>query len=344
MSVPRASTALEIHLECTERCFDLPEWMELLSRDPNRQIFAYPEWNRAWWEEFKTGKDLFLMKMTRDGETIALVPLYRRTDTGRKVLRFIGGIDLTDYLGPICSLDDRGAVADALVNWLETTDIEWDELDAHNMPVPLGFPEFLVERADAKGFSFTIEQEETAAVLPLPDGWEEYLASLGSKDRHELRRKRRRLEREHPDAIVRRATDETLEDDFKTFVEMHRGTEGHKGHFMRPEIATFFWRLAEAFMPLGWLRLNLLEIGGRAVASTFGFEVERKFYLYNSAYEPEAGRLSPGLVLVSELVKGAIESGLEMFDFLRGPEKYKYQLGAQAVPLNNVKILNERVA
>ena len=335
---------LEIKLDCTERCFDLPEWRSLLEQDPNRQLFAYPEWNRAWWEEFKTGKDLFLMTMSRGEQTIAVLPLYRRIDAGRKILRFIGGIDLTDYLGPICALEDRGDVAEALVGWLASTDVEWDELDAHNMPVPLGFAEYLAERADARGFAFRIEQEETAAVLPLPTDWEEYLAGLDKKERHELRRKRRRLEREHPDARVRTATPETLDKDFQTFVDMHRGAEGHKGHFMRPEIATFFRRVADATMPQGWLRLDLLEIGDRAVASTFGFEIERKFYLYNSAYEPDAARLSPGHVLVSELVKRSIDHGLELFDFLRGPERYKYQLGAQAVPLNNVRILRDGAA
>jgi CelD/BcsL family acetyltransferase involved in cellulose biosynthesis len=227
-----------------------------------------------------------------------------------------------------------------LVDWLRTTDAEWDELDAHNMPVPLGFADDLVERADAKGFRFTLEQEETSAVLPLPDDWDAYLDSLRAKERHEVRRKRRRLEREHPGARVRTATAETLEEDFRTFVEMHRGAEGHKGHFMRPDIATFFWRLADAFMPYGWLRLDLLEVGATAIASTFGFQVERKFYLYNSAYEPDAARLSPGFVLVSELVKESIDRELEIFDFLRGPERYKYELGAQAIPLNNVKVIN----
>lgn len=338
------STTLDISIECSERCFDLPEWTQLLARDPNRQIFAHPEWNRAWWDEFKEGKDLFLMTMSRGDEPVAIVPLYRRVEDGRRLFRFIGGINLTDYLGPICALEDRGLVADSLVDWLATTDAEWDVFDAHNMPVPLGFADHLVERADAKGFPFTLEQEETAAVLPLPGDWEAYLASLGSKDRHELRRKLRRLEREHPDATLRTTTPETLDADFKAFVDMHRGAEGHKGHFMRPEIATFFRRLADAFMPLGWLRLDLLEIGGRPIASTFGFQIERKFYLYNSAYEPDAARLSPGLVLVAELVKASIESNLEIFDFLRGPERYKYQLGAQAVPLNNVQILNERAA
>lgn len=329
---------LDITLDCDERCFDLPEWPELLAKDPNRQVFAYPQWNRAWWEEFGAGKDLVFLTMKRAGETVAVVPLYRKPEGSRQILRFMGGIDLTDYLGPICALDDRDDVAHALVQWLRTTDLEWDEFDAHNMPVPLGFTEYLVERADAADFALDLDQEETSAVLPLPSSWDDYLAGLVSKERHELRRKRRRLERDHPDAAIRTATTETFDVDFKTFVEMHRGAEGYKGHFMRPEIATFFERIGRAFMEAGWLRLDLLEVGSRAIASTFGFQIERKFYLYNSSYEPDAARLSPGLVLVSHLVERAINEGLELFDFLRGPERYKYQLGSTAVPLNNVRI------
>jgi CelD/BcsL family acetyltransferase involved in cellulose biosynthesis len=62
-------------------------------------------------------------------------------------------------------------------------------------------------------------------------------------------------------------------------------------------------------------------------------------YLYNSAFEMEARRLSPGLILVSQQIEEAIERGFEVFDFLRGPERYKYQLGAEAVPLNNVRVM-----
>jgi CelD/BcsL family acetyltransferase involved in cellulose biosynthesis len=329
---------LHVRVDCDEGCFELPQWRELLARDPNRHVFSTPEWNRVWWEEFGSNKDLFLLTMARAEDVVAVVPLYRKTEGDRKILRFMGGIDLTDYLGPICSEADREEVADALLEWLMTTDVEWNEFDAHNMPVPFGFAEFLVDRADWRGLDFSLEQEETSAVLLLPESWEAYLERLKSKDRHELKRKRRRIEREHPDAMIRRTTDETLEADLKLFVEMHRGTEGLKGHFMRPEIATFFERVARAFAPIGWLRMDFLEIGDRAIASSFGFELDDRFYLYNSAYEPDFGRLSPGFVLVSELVKGTIASNLRVFDFLRGPERYKYQLGSQAVPLNNLRI------
>lgn len=343
-SIVFTTMSLDVSVDCDEGCFDLPEWRSLLASDPNANVFATPEWNRAWWKEFKEGKDLFLITMRREGEVMAIVPLYRKEEKGRRVLRFIGGIDLTDYLGPICSLEDRDEVARTLVDWLATTDVYWDEFDAHNMPVPFGFAEFLVDWADQKGFEFALDQEETSAVLVLPDDWDSYLASLDSKNRHELKRKARRLGRDHPDARFRTATSESLDEDLKTFIDMHRGAEGHKGHFMRPEIATFFERMAEEFDPLGWLQMDFLEIGERAVASTYAFRLGHTFYLYNSSYEPDAARLSPGLVLVSELVKRSIDDDeIKVFDFLRGPERYKYQLGAEAVPLNNVRVLNSGV-
>jgi CelD/BcsL family acetyltransferase involved in cellulose biosynthesis len=332
---------LEVTVDCDENCFDLPEWKELLSRDPTWHIFATPEWNKLWWEEFRAGKDLFLVTMKREGDVAAIIPLYRKEEKGRRVLRFIGGIDLTDYLGPICSLEDRNEVAEALTEWLETTDVWWDELDAHSMPVPLGFAEFLVDHADRRGFAFTLDQEEVSAILPLAGGWDTYLATLGSKERHELRRKLRRLGREFPETSVRTSTEETLERDLEIFFDMHRGAEGDKGSFMRPHIATFFERVARAFMPLGWLRLDFLEAGGRALASAFGFEVANRFYLYNSAFTDDARDLSPGVVLAAELVKRALARGLQYFDFLRGPERYKYQFGAQAVPLHNVRVINK---
>lgn len=335
--------SLRIEIDTSETAFGMDAWQGLLSRNTHRQVFATPEWNRVWWDEFRAGKELFVLSLLREDEVVAIVPVYRKVEDGRKILRFVGGIDLTDYLGPICAEEDRAEVAEALVEWLQATTSGWDEFDAHNMPVPFGFAEFLVERADEAGFSYRLEQEETAAVLPLERDWDDYLATLETKERHELKRKKRRLLREHPDARIRSTTAETLEADLEVFFEMHRGAEGLKGHFMRPEIATFFGRVARSFMELGWLRLTFLEVGDRALASTFGFELDGALYLYNSAYDIDQKRLSPGLFLVAAQIEAAIEEGLHTFDFMRGPERYKYQLGAQAVPLNNVRIFRESV-
>lgn len=330
---------LDVQIHRDPECFGLPVWRELLARDPEAHVFATPEWHRVWWEEFGAGKDLLVLLFARDDGPLGVLPLYRKIEDGKAILRFVGGIELTDYLGPICAPQDRRAVADATIRWLAETEEPWDEFDAHNMPVPFHFAEFLVERADVSSLGFKLEQEETAAVLHLASDWDGYLAGLDKKERHELKRKLRRIGRDHPDVRLRTSTQETLDDDLQIFVDMHRGTEGLKGHFMRPEIATFFERMARAFMECGWLRLDFLEVGESAIATTFGFEVGDTFYLYNSAYDPEARSLSPGVVIVARLIEETIERDFKVFDFLRGPERYKYQLGSEAMPLHNVRIL-----
>jgi CelD/BcsL family acetyltransferase involved in cellulose biosynthesis len=325
--------------------FDLPEWADLAARDPTRHVFLLPEWGRAWWEEFGAGKELIVLTF-RDPDPVGLAALTLDTvpdgpdgADGRGRLRFLGGDDLTDYLGPLTAGPEHlPGVADALVRYACDQIPEWSVFDARCLPVPFGFAEWLVEAADRLGVRFEIEQHETTAVLPLHSSFEEYLDSLAAKDRHEVRRKLRRFEREAPDARLVTATEESVERDLRDFVEMHRGSGGPKGHFMGPERETFFLRIARAFQPRGLLSLDFLEAGGRRIATTFSFRHEGTFYLYNSAYDASMRSISPGLTMVVKLIERCIAEGYRRLDFLRGEERYKYDLGAMALPLHAVRL------
>jgi CelD/BcsL family acetyltransferase involved in cellulose biosynthesis len=77
----------------------------------------------------------------------------------------------------------------------------------------------------------------------------------------------------------------------------------------------------------------LCNEAGTPVASAYGFQDGSGYYLYNSAYEPDAADASPGIVLVTELIRRAIADGLAHFDFLKGDEVYKFRHGAQRRPL-----------
>lgn len=318
--------------------FDLPQWRELAAAESNRHIFATPEWNRVWWEEFGQGKRLVTLVFMRE-DPVALASFsIDDTEAGRR-LRFLGGDDLTDYLGPlVSSRDDQQQVAAAMLRWLSDELDDWSFFDAKCLPVPFGFAEWLVEAADSQGLKFSLELADMTAVLPLPDSFEHYTEGLHPKQRHELRRKLRRFEREVPGAVLRRTDDGSLTSDIGKFVELHRGSEGLKGKFMVPQRATFFDRVARVFQPLGILSLDFLELDGKTVASTFSFEFEGVFYLYNSAYDHSLKSLSPGLMLVVHLIRRAIDGGMTKFDFLRGRERYKFDLGAQPLPLHTVRI------
>ena len=59
------------------------------------------------------------------------------------------------------------------------------------------------------------------------------------------------------------------------------------------------------------------------------FNYNNHVWVYNSAHAQKFSNLSPGIVLMGLLIQEAIEEGYQVFDFMRGDEEYKYQLGGQ---------------
>src|SRR4029079_8030635 len=68
------------------------------------------------------------------------------------------------------------------------------------------------------------------------------------------------------------------------------------------------------------------------------FETPETLYFYNAGIEPDARRLSPGVLLVERLMRRAIQRGLKTVDFLRGDESYKYEWGAADEPIQRLLV------
>jgi CelD/BcsL family acetyltransferase involved in cellulose biosynthesis len=192
-------------------------------------------------------------------------------------------------------------------------------LDLDSLP-----PEASGALADAlgrSGFAVIESAGEPAQVLDLthadPSEWE---SVLGSKARHELRRKRRRYRERHGPVSV-----ESDRDYFQAFVSLHRGAAGEKGEFMTTEMEAFFFEL----LSLPEASIDVLSDGDRVLAAAFGFVEPDGYYLYNSAFDQTAGDASPGIVLTDALIARAVQDGAPRFDFLKGTERYKQRLGAR---------------
>lgn len=96
---------------------------------------------------------------------------------------------------------------------------------------------------------------------------------------------------------------------------------------MDESMATFFREVAEGFLASGRLRLEFLSSQGVDVASVFQFRTDGGLLLYNSGYDPKLRAANPGLVLLARSIGQAIDEGFREYDFLRGTERYKYDLG-----------------
>jgi CelD/BcsL family acetyltransferase involved in cellulose biosynthesis len=313
------------------------EWLTLWRKDPAASVFQTPQYARAAWEtELGADQSLAVIEMRRDGVLAGLATTSVDADG---TLRFLGNKEVTDYLGPVCAPSDRDVVADALVSAAE--ELEWSSAELFGLPADSGWPEALARAAKSAGYALEeIQQDVCPRIAPLGT-YEEYLASLDGKLRHEIRRKARRLEREAGPYSIRTSDRSTLDADLETFYEMHRSSTGPKGRFMHEDVAVLFSRIARAFDEEGWLRLTWLEHEGEPLAGTFSFAAKKTWSVYNSAYDHTKGELAPGMVLMAETIRLAAEAGCGVFDMLRGAEPYKYRFGAVDLPLIELKVARE---
>ena len=106
---------------------------------------------------------------------------------------------------------------------------------------------------------------------------------------------------------------------------------------MTPLMETYFREIAHRFRERGWLSLPFLRVEGRDIAAYFSFRYRGIEYVYNSGYDPEYSRLSPGIFLAAHCIGQAIGRKLKVFHFLRGQEDYKYRLGGKEEKIYRIK-------
>jgi CelD/BcsL family acetyltransferase involved in cellulose biosynthesis len=303
-------------------------WHELVEADPAGTFFHSPDYLKIYWEEFGEQPEHLLLAFAEEdgGAQIGACAFERIGST----LRFLGGTEVTDYMGPVALPDRQDAVAKELWAALLARD-DWSDADLRSLPEDRPWLGLLREAALAQGLSVeeVEDQNGVAPFLQLPPTWDEYLAGLSSKLRHEIKRKAKKLETDAGAFEIVTAAAETLNPFLDRFVDLHRMSEGPKGVFMQPGMEIFFRRLGETFIAPGIFHLTFIQIDGEKHAGTIGFRFRGTFYLYNSAFSRNLQQLAPGMVLVGEDIRHAIEDGCTGFDMLKGDYAYKYRFGAE---------------
>ncbi len=307
----------------------LRAWERVLEQDREAGVFCTPQWLQAWWETLGSGEPLLALVWDSD-EPIAVFPTCTCVDeTG--LLSFLGGEDVTDEQIPVAVPGREVEALRFFLRWA-FTDGGFDRLRFHSVLGRGRWLEVVERAADGAGLRFAHERVDVAPMIELPASFDAYLAGLSSHDRHELRRKRRRLS-DLGTWEVRRAHELGWEADLAAFFEFHRRAPGEKAAFFTPERERFFRRLAADLFLFGLARLDVLDLDGEPVACTFSYDFRGTLALYNSAFRSDLAKHAPGMVLVGRLIEQSIEEGKHTFDFLRGDEPYKLRFGATPRPV-----------
>lgn len=244
---------------------------------------------------------------------------------GDRVVTAAGDADLTDYHSPLGS-NVAELIEEIMSDLPSGMMVSFDSL-------PLEAAEAIAAGMERWGADVDVDEHTVAAVLSLPETFDEYLHMIGKKQRHEVRRKRRRYEEAVGELVHERHHGPGWA--FDEFARLHRQSAGAKGDFLTPARERFFGELVETD---GW-RIDVLRVPDTddAAACLFSFSDGEGYYLYNSAYDPDLSDASPGVAILGSMIERAISEGIGRFDFLKGDEVYKFRLGAEERPLFRVR-------
>jgi len=299
------------------------EWNALVDR-VEATPFVRPDWIEPWHRAFGGGR-LETLAARRNGRLVAVLPVLRRRNGSAS--------SPTNWHTPAFTAaaeDDaaRAAVVEALV-------------DATPRAFTLGFvdeadPSLGQTRAAFAGRGYRI-LERTISESPFVatgGSYESYTsASISGKRLAELRRQRRKLEREvGPVSVdVRQGRDGFEWALAETLRLEASGWKGERGTAIvsRPDTRDFYTEVARRFADRGTLRLAFLRAGETAIAAELGIEEHGVFFDLKGGFDADYRSYAPGLLLAQSLIASCFARGLRRFEFLGDAEPFKLELAPE---------------
>jgi CelD/BcsL family acetyltransferase involved in cellulose biosynthesis len=263
---------------------------------------------------------------------IGIVPLSVDNDTAY----FLGNPDVCDYQDIITMPGQGVRVMDAAIRHLAQQGIR--RMDLRTLRPDAAALQALQALAPDTGIDMQIGDDEVAYEMILPERWDDYLMQLKSKQRHEVRRKIRRLQVNGPYTYRLADADGELERDTRIFLNLFQLNREDKAAFMDRSMTRYFEDLIRNLAGHGMLRLYQLWLDDRAAASVLCFDFEGVRYLYNSGYDAQYDSLSVGILSKVFSIQTGIDAGCRRYDFLKGDEAYKKRIGGVPTPLYRCRI------
>jgi len=311
------------------------DWLRLFYQETSSP-FQSLSYIKLFSQNFCNWENVYILKITDNKKVVAILALEKiATQTiliGMKPV--LGKEEITDY-GDIIVASDYQSNSDLYLKiwktvflYLKTQQIDVLQLD------------YL--KQDSLIFNFfnklpqaNIKEAEVAPFINLNQSWDSYLTSLKRVERKELKRKIKRLEIQNFKLVE---LDYVKKEDFDDFIRLHRLSDDTKEKFMSEEMASFFWQVSQINYSLWKAKLWFLEIDNKKVAAIMGFISDNRLLMYNSGFDPAFSYYSVGLLSHALIMQKYFNSKYQIYDFMRGSERYKYDLGAKNLQLYRVNL------
>ena len=175
-------------------------------------------WHKVWWSEFGNDFQLKVLAAYSDSGSVELIaPLM----VDGNEISFLGSSDLVDYHDFLIKETSGANCIQSLMEVIHgMTAI--NKISLESLPESSSTIIRFRSYAEQLGWQVEIAQEDVAPRIELPSTWDDYMTSLRKKDRHELRRKFRRLKQAGDVSQVELISPNDVENEMGDFIRLHR--------------------------------------------------------------------------------------------------------------------------
>jgi CelD/BcsL family acetyltransferase involved in cellulose biosynthesis len=308
----------------------LPDWWSLYERCPGATPFHSPDWLRSWWDDFGFG-DLWILALREGDRLVGIAPLFIHPyrDGHQGLLRQVSpvGIGITDYTDFLFDPQYAASASEMILQHLVERRTIWDACDLQGLRE--GSP--LLRAAAPPGLGLRLVMDQPCPLISLPKSPEEFVGSLSSNRRHSYQTARKKLQQLGPVSFEVAGSGSWIEL-LEALFRLHQSCRLDRNRpaiFGSAKLRRFHRRVGQAFLCRGWLRMTAMRIGPQIASVLYGFACGRRAYYYQSGFDSNLQKLSPGTAIMGYAIEHAILEGLTEVDLLRGKEPYKYWWGAR---------------
>ena len=289
----------------------VPEWRKLHRETPTAHPFHSPQWVTAW---YGTVGRLFWPRILAGYEGDDLVMVWPFAATLRTW--YVAGTGVSDYLDPLTRSPLSEQELEAIFEFI--LELRPALVDLHQLPEE--FPTF----PQSEAF-----EQATCLQKTLPRSYDELLASLSASLRQDVRRGAK-----NPSLEFRWLDGPEF---MPIFFELHRQRWASKrlpGAFVLRGRQRFHEAFGMAGTGNNLHRFGVLYCDAEPIGAIYGLASGNRAFFYQSGFDPERSKLSPGTVMIGEFMRRSIDEGATTFDFLRGEERYKMRWAPEGIKHN----------
>lgn len=300
--------------------------------DALAEVVGSPHLSAAWlasWAATRSGRAEVLL--LRDGSG--------RLRSGACVRRLLDGVG--------SAADVETGVWGVVADGVDASAAAWAALAEHGghrvrldaLETGPGGADGAARALQAAGFLVTVRPGLAGPRLVLPAEPGQVLAGVSHGLRNQYRRKLRALSRQG-EVRLRTATAESAEVDLELFLDLEAsGWKGRQGTAIRcrPSTLALYREFAGAAARRGYLRLQVLEVSGRAVAADLSCAFGGGVHMLKTGFDETCAESSPGLVLRGLALEAAVADGYRSYDLLGAAEPYKLRWGGAPRPTASVR-------